>query len=121
MNAAAPRPFELVPRRSFVGAPFGRRRSARRGQGDEVAGTRPYRPGDLPAHIHWPASARLSAARGTDEFVVREFYADEAPNVAAAAKVSDCSATSTMALPAPVMLKPRHQRLGFAESGIATS
>ncbi|HEX7084437.1 MAG TPA: DUF58 domain-containing protein [Gaiellaceae bacterium] len=83
-GARRPRPFELVPRRRFVGAPFGRRRSARRGQGDEVAGTRPYRPGDLPAHIHWPASARLSSARGTDEFVVREFYADEAPRVAIA-------------------------------------
>lgn len=84
MSGAPPRPFELVPRRRFVGAPFGRRRSARRGQGDEVAGTRPYRPGDLPAHIHWPASARLSAARGSDEFLVREFYADEAPCVAVA-------------------------------------
>ena len=79
MTQATPRPFELVPRRLFVGTPFGRRRSARRGQGDEVAGTRPYRPGDQRAHIDWPASARLSAARGTDEFVVREFYADEAP------------------------------------------
>ncbi|HVU76805.1 MAG TPA: DUF58 domain-containing protein [Gaiellaceae bacterium] len=82
MTGAGPRPFELVPRRRFVGAPFGHRRSARRGEGDEVAGTRPYRPGDQRAHIHWPASARLSAARGTDEFVVREFYADEAPCVA---------------------------------------
>lgn len=84
MSEPTPRPFALVPRRRFVGTPFGRRRSARRGGGDEVAGTRPYRPGDLRAHIHWPASARLSAARGTDEFVVREFYADEAPWVAVA-------------------------------------
>jgi uncharacterized protein (DUF58 family) len=76
------RPFELVPRRRFVGVPFGHRRSSRRGEGDEVAGTRPYRPGDQRAHIHWPASARLSSARDTDEFVVREFYADEAPCVA---------------------------------------
>jgi uncharacterized protein (DUF58 family) len=82
MSAASPRPFELVPRRRFTGAPFGHRRSVRRGAGDEVAGTRPYRPGDQRSHIHWPASARLSAARGTDEFVVREYYADEAPRVA---------------------------------------
>lgn len=82
MSAPAPRPFELVPRRRFTGAPFGHRRSVRRGEGDEVAGTRAYRPGDRRAHIHWPASARLSAARGTDEFVVREFSADEAPRVA---------------------------------------
>jgi uncharacterized protein (DUF58 family) len=61
---------------------FGRRRSSRRGTGDEIAGTRPYLPGDLMAHIHWAASARLSEARGTDEFVVREFFAEQAPRVA---------------------------------------
>ena len=76
------RPFALVPRRRFLGVQFGRRRSSRRGTGDEVAGTRPYRPGDLIAHIHWAASARLSEARGTDEFVVREFFAEQAPRVA---------------------------------------
>ena len=76
------RPFPLVPRRRFLGVQFGRRRSSRRGLGDEVAGTRPYRPGDLIAHIHWAASARLSEARGTDEFVVREFFAEQAPRVA---------------------------------------
>jgi uncharacterized protein (DUF58 family) len=54
----------------------------RRGSGDEMAGTRPYVPGDLVAHIHWAASARLSEARGTDEFVVREFFAEQAPRVA---------------------------------------
>jgi uncharacterized protein (DUF58 family) len=78
----ASRPFPLVPRRRFLGVQFGRRRSSRRGIGDEVAGTRPYRPGDLIAHIHWAASARLSEARGTDEFVVREFFAEQAPRVA---------------------------------------
>jgi uncharacterized protein (DUF58 family) len=61
---------------------FGRRRSSRRGVGDEIAGTRPYLPGDRIAHIHWAASARLSEARGTDEFVVREFFAEQAPRVA---------------------------------------
>jgi uncharacterized protein (DUF58 family) len=76
------RTFPLVPRRRFLGVQFGRRRSSRRGVGDEVAGTRPYRPGDLIAHIHWAASARLSEARGTDEFVVREFFAEQAPRVA---------------------------------------
>jgi uncharacterized protein (DUF58 family) len=75
-------PFPLVPRRQFAGVHFGRRRSSRRGDGDEIAGTRPYRPGDLTARIHWPASARLSEAHGTDEFVVREFFAEQAPRVA---------------------------------------
>jgi uncharacterized protein (DUF58 family) len=82
MTPPAPRPFPLVPRRRFAGVQFGRRRSARRGDGDEIAGTRPYRPGDRRAHIHWAASARLSEAHGTDEFVVREFFAEQAPRVA---------------------------------------
>jgi uncharacterized protein (DUF58 family) len=82
MSASAPRPFPLVPRRRFLGVQFGRRRSSRRGDGDEIAGTRPYQPGDLTAHIHWAASARLSEARGTDEFVVRQFFAEQAPRVA---------------------------------------
>jgi uncharacterized protein (DUF58 family) len=75
----AVRTFPLVPRRRFVGVSFGRQRSLRRGQGDEVVGSRPYRPGDHVAWIDWAASARLSAARGTDEFVVREYLAQEAP------------------------------------------
>ena len=78
----AARTFPLVPRRRFVGASFGRNRSVRRGQGDEVVGSRPYRPGDHLAWIDWAASARLSAARGTDEFVVREYLAQEAPRAA---------------------------------------
>jgi uncharacterized protein (DUF58 family) len=82
MSAPDPRPFPLVPRRRFAGVHFGRRRSSRRGTGDEIAGARPYRPGDLPAHIDWPASARLSEAHGMDEFVVREFFAEQSPRVA---------------------------------------
>jgi uncharacterized protein (DUF58 family) len=46
-----------------------------------VAGARPYRPGDRRAWIDWRASARLSAARSEDQFVVREFFADQAPRV----------------------------------------
>jgi uncharacterized protein (DUF58 family) len=81
MTADAVRPFVLVPQRRFAGVQFGERRSPRRGAGDEVVGSRPYRPGDLTAWIDWSASARLSAARGTDEFVVREFLAEQAPRV----------------------------------------
>jgi uncharacterized protein (DUF58 family) len=81
VSAKAARPFPLVPRRRFLGVQFGRRRTSRRGDGDEIAGTRPYQPGDLTAHIHWAASARLSEARGTDEFVVRQFFAEQAPRV----------------------------------------
>ena len=55
--------------------------SARRGLGSDVAGSRPYQPGDDVDAIDWGASARLSSARGTDEFIVRERFAEEAPRI----------------------------------------
>jgi uncharacterized protein (DUF58 family) len=73
--------FPLVPRRRLIGLAFGGVRSARRGLGDDLAGSRPYRAGDDVDAIDWHASARLSSARGTDEFVVRQTFADEAPRV----------------------------------------
>ena len=39
-------PVPLVPHPRFSGVRFGPHRSPRRGEGDEVAGIRPYRPGD---------------------------------------------------------------------------
>jgi uncharacterized protein (DUF58 family) len=71
--------FPLVPRRRLVGLSFGAMHSARRGMGSDVAGSRPYRPGDDVDTIDWAATAKLSSARGTEEFVVREHFADEAP------------------------------------------
>lgn len=82
MSATAGATFPLVPRRAFVGLQGGTRRSLRRGEGDEVVGARPYRPGDPVSSIDWAASAKLSTARGADEFVVQEHYAAEAPRVA---------------------------------------
>ena len=73
--------FPLISRRRLVGSPFGSQRSSRRGRGSETASTRPYLPGDPIATIDWVASARLSAARGADEFIVRERFAEEAPVV----------------------------------------
>jgi uncharacterized protein (DUF58 family) len=73
--------FPLVPRRRVIGLAFGGVRSARRGVGSDVASTREYHPGDDVAWMDWAASARLSAARGSDEFIVKERYADEAPRV----------------------------------------
>jgi len=64
-----------------IGLAFGGVRSARRGIGSDIASSRPYQPGDDVAWIDWAASARLSAARGSDEFIVRERFADEAPRV----------------------------------------
>jgi hypothetical protein len=73
--------FPLVPRGRIVGLSFGAMRSSRRGTGSDVAGSRPYVPGDDVKAIDWGASARLSSARGDDEFIVRELYAEQAPRV----------------------------------------
>jgi Protein of unknown function DUF58 len=73
--------FPLIPRRRVIGLAFGGVRSVRRGIGSDVASTREYRPGDDVAWMDWAASAKLSAARGDDEFIVRERFADEAPRV----------------------------------------
>jgi uncharacterized protein (DUF58 family) len=73
--------FQLISRRRLIGLTHGTMRSVRRGRGTEVAGSRPYRPGDDIRTIDWGASARMSSARGADEFVVRERYADEGPRV----------------------------------------
>src|SRR6266478_7694346 len=56
-------------------------RSARRGAGSDVAGSRPYVPGDDVKAIDWGSSARLSSARSSDEFILRERFAEEAPRV----------------------------------------
>jgi len=73
--------FQLLARRRLIGLTHGTMRSVHRGRGSEVAGSRPYRTGDDIRSIDWSASARLSSARGQDEFVVRERYADEGPRV----------------------------------------
>jgi Protein of unknown function DUF58 len=73
--------FPLVPRRRLIGLAFGSAHSAKRGKGSDVASSRPYQPGDDFDAIDWAASAKLSSAHGTDEFIVRERYAEEAPRV----------------------------------------
>ena len=81
MSSRERRTFPLVPRRRLTGLPFGDLPSRRRGHGSEVIGSRLYEPGDPVSTIDWFASARLSEARGSDEFVVRDRAADEAPRV----------------------------------------
>lgn len=94
---------QLVPRHRLHGLAFGARRSARRGSGSDVAGSRPYHPGDDVHQIDWAASARLSAARGADEFVVRERFAEEGPRVTLV-----CDRRPAMALyPSPWLDKRR--------------
>lgn len=109
--------FPLVPRRRVAGVPFGERPSLRRGRGTDVAGTRPYVPGDPMAAIDWATSARLSTARGSDEFVVRERYADEAPRVLVL-----CDQRPTMALYGPPFpWLDKRQTLTAATRAIAAS
>jgi uncharacterized protein (DUF58 family) len=73
--------FPLLPRRRVTGLAFGAMRSRARGYGTDLAGARPYRPGDDVRRIDWRASARLSSARGSDDFVVREHLTEEATRV----------------------------------------
>jgi hypothetical protein len=73
--------FPLVPRRRLLGLAFGAVNSMRRGRGSDVASSRLYEPGDDVGAIDWSASARRSAARDADEFIVREHFAEEAPRV----------------------------------------
>ncbi len=80
-SAVDRRPFPLVPGRRLQGLPFGEQRSARRGPGRDVIGSRPYQPDDHVATIDWHASAKLSAARDTDQFVAHVYRAEEAPRV----------------------------------------
>jgi uncharacterized protein (DUF58 family) len=82
MSVRERRIFPLVPRRRLTGLPFGDLPSRRRGQGGDVIGTRPYEPRDPVSTIDWFATARLSSASDSDEFVVRDRAADEAPRVA---------------------------------------
>lgn len=96
-------------------------RSLRRGSGTDVAGSRPYRPGDDIDSIDWAASARLSTAKGSDEFVVRERFAEEAPRV-----MIVCDRRPEMSCygpPLPWLDKPRAMRtvveLVLASAGAA--
>jgi uncharacterized protein (DUF58 family) len=73
--------FPLVAQRRVTGVSAGAHASTRRGPGSEVATTRPYRRGDNMRTIDWAASARASAARNDDEFIVRDHYADESLRV----------------------------------------
>jgi uncharacterized protein (DUF58 family) len=74
-----PHVFPFPARRRIAGALLGETSSVRRGQSADIAGSRSYVPGDDPRAIDWAGSARLTAARGRDQFLVREFYAEETP------------------------------------------
>jgi uncharacterized protein (DUF58 family) len=67
--------FPLLSRRRGTGLIGGTRRSVHRGGGFEIVSSRPYRRGDNVRAIDWKASARMSSARLSDEFIVREHFA----------------------------------------------
>lgn len=97
--------FPLVPRYRVAGLPFGGTASLRRGHGSDVAGTRAYVRGDPLSTIDWRASARISTARGSDEFVVRERFAEEAARVVV---VCDLGPSMVLYPPSfPWLSKPR--------------
>jgi uncharacterized protein (DUF58 family) len=73
---AASGTFSLPQRRRVAGVGLGGMRSVRRGAGSDVAGSRPYLPGDDLRMIDRHASARLSSAHARDEWIVRQTYAD---------------------------------------------
>ncbi len=81
MSVAAAEPIPLYPRRRLIGSPFGGFTSLRRGEGSDIASSRPYEPGDHVSTIDWKGSARLSAAHGQDEFIVRQRHAEEMSRV----------------------------------------
>jgi uncharacterized protein (DUF58 family) len=115
---AGRRTFPFLPRRRhLVGLPFGGIASGRVGQGTDVIGSRPYQPGDPVSSIDWFASARLSAATGRDEFVVRTRAADEAPRVMVV--VDRRPAMNLYAPPLPWLSKRR--AVEQATNGIAAS
>jgi uncharacterized protein (DUF58 family) len=90
--------FPLVPRGRLIGLSFGSMPSLLRGPGSDVAGSRPYQTGDDMHAIDWAASARLSSARQTDEFIVRESFAQEAPRV-----IVVCDYRPSMAFHSPAL------------------
>jgi uncharacterized protein (DUF58 family) len=96
--------FPLVQRRRLVGLSYGGMHSVRRGAGSDVAGSRPYRPGDNVDRIDWAASAKLSLARGDEQFIVREKFADEAPRLLAV--VDRRPSMSLFPPPYPWLAKP---------------
>ena len=81
MVAALEETIPLFPRRRLLGSASGSATSIRRGGRADIASSRPYQPGDPLRAIDWNASARLSSARQSDEFIVRERFAEEMPTV----------------------------------------
>jgi uncharacterized protein (DUF58 family) len=112
--------FPLVQRRRVVGLAYGGMHSVRRGSGSDVAGSRPYRPGDNVDTIDWAASAKLSLASGEEQFIVRERFAEEAPRLVVVADRRP--SMSLFPPPYPWLSKPDAVRTAvklISDSGLA--
>ena len=122
MTASGDLVFPLIPSRRGGTLDVAGRSSRRRGSGDEVASSRPYRRGDPWRTIDWAASARLSTARDTDEFVVRDHFAEDAVRVVIVADRSRSMALFPAWL--PWLDKPAAVRVAarmILASGVATN
>jgi uncharacterized protein (DUF58 family) len=91
--------FPLIPSRRGHALDVAGNPSRRRGAGSEIASSRPYRRGDAIRLVDWAASARLSTARGTDEFVVRDHFAEDAVRIVVVADRSPSMALFPRWLP----------------------
>jgi uncharacterized protein (DUF58 family) len=131
MRATAELVFPLIPLRRSRALEVAGRASRHRGTGDEIASSRAYRRGDAIRSVDWAASARLSTARGRDEFVVRDHFAEDVIRVVVVIDRSPSMALFPEGL--PWLRKPAAVReaaamivasgvvasalIGFAESG----
>jgi uncharacterized protein (DUF58 family) len=125
--------FPLIPSRRSGRLDVAGHVSRRRGSGAEIAGSRPYRRGDAVRLVDWRASARLSTARASDEFVVRDRFAEDAVRVLIVVDRSPSMALFPTSL--PWLHKPHvvleagrmilasaaaaHAQVGYAEPGPA--
>jgi uncharacterized protein (DUF58 family) len=91
--------FPLIPLRRSRALEVAGRTSRHRGTGDEIASSRSYRRGDAIRTVDWAASARLSTARGSDEFVVRDHFAEDVVRVVVVIDRSPSMALFPEALP----------------------
>ena len=90
-------------------------RASRRGGRSDPVSSRLYRPGDDLRLIDRHASARLAAARGSGDLIVREHFAEEAARVAL---VVDPSPSMQLFPPAMLARIGAAAKLTFAKTGV---
>ena len=103
-----------------IGLAFGAMHGARRGTGSDIAGSRPYVPGDDPDRIDWASSARLSGARATRRVrrprVLRRRGAARRRRLDRRPAMSLCPPGMPVARARP---RPPRSRVGLIEASVA--